>query len=120
MNHNQNDAYTRAMRLRRDMFNATAAANNPDLVYPDRPAGSPRPDLSGREETAELDYYRHLAAHREEFGTHPDFELAYSILDDLAAEGRDLTDMHTHTGDPEQHHRPEPQDRDRQSRTRSR
>ncbi|MGN2634593.1 hypothetical protein ACTD5D_30950 [Nocardia takedensis] len=122
MNHNQNDPYTRAMRLRRDLFDATAAANNPHLLYPDRPKDAPRPDLSGREEAAELDYYRHLDAHRSELGTHPDFELEYSILDDLAAEGRDITDLRTDTSDIEQHFRPkaEPPIRDRPSRTRGR
>ncbi|MBH0775054.1 hypothetical protein [Nocardia bovistercoris] len=117
------DPYTRAMWLRRDLFNAVAADNNPGLLYPDLPEGTPLPETPSREEEIELAYYRHLDAHRAELGDHPDFARAYSIIDDLTADGLDITDLHTEPDDPPQRHDhdwPDPAHRDRPSRNRSR
>ncbi|MEV0294227.1 hypothetical protein [Nocardia sp. NPDC050710] len=98
---NPTHVYERAMELQRRMFNATAAANNPDLAYPEWPDNTPLPDLAPQEYDAETAYYQFLDTHRDHLGTHPDFALEYRILADLAAEGRDVSDLFTYTGDPE-------------------
>lgn len=92
----------RAKQLGREVFNATAAAENPDMVYPDWPDDVPLPDLSDRVATAEAAYYRHLTEHREQLGRDPEFQTDYELLAWLSAEGADLRDYQTWSCDPEE------------------
>ncbi|MFI6364157.1 hypothetical protein ACIBG0_15555 [Nocardia sp. NPDC050630] len=92
----------RGQQLGREVFNATAAANNPDMVYPDWPEDVPLPDLSDRVVTAEAAYYHHLTQHREHLGRDIEFQADYELLDWLSAEGADLRDYQTWSCDPEE------------------
>ncbi|MGW0247984.1 hypothetical protein ACWDYH_15260 [Nocardia goodfellowii] len=106
-------AIQRANELARSIRDAAAAANNPELVYPDRPAEEVLPELGRREKDCETDYYEHLRAHRTVLGTHPDFRAGYELLDWLDTERADLQDLQTWTGDPEQPLRRSDRRRDR-------
>ncbi|MFD0362728.1 hypothetical protein ACFQZZ_14890 [Nocardia sp. GCM10030253] len=92
----------RAQQLKREVFNATAAANNPDMAYPDWPDDVPLPDLAHREDTSEAAYYQYLAEHREYLERDTEFRNGYELLDWLTAEGADLRDYQTWSCDPEE------------------
>ncbi|WP_406237524.1 hypothetical protein [Nocardia sp. NBC_01009] len=113
MTFDPSEIYQRALQLQRGSFNATAAANNPELVYPDFSGGYPMRDLWDREVAAENAYYRFLDTHRAQLEQHSDFEIDYGVLDVLAAEGRDLADLHADSGNPEAQHRDRDFRRDR-------
>ncbi|WP_405180259.1 hypothetical protein OG225_02660 [Nocardia sp. NBC_01377] len=115
---NHTDIADRARVLLSLYRSAVTADNNPDLAYPDWPADQPYPP--SREIETETDFYTYLAEHRATLGSDPEFRGAYMALDSMAAEGLDITDARTYTGDPEtERERSAPVDRG-QSRTRSR
>ncbi|MEU7141712.1 hypothetical protein ABZ942_19835 [Nocardia sp. NPDC046473] len=105
MNHptpDPREIHDRAQQLERGVFNATAAANNPDMVYPDWPDDVPLPDLSHDVVTAEAAYYHHLTQHREHLERDTAFQSDYEFLDWLRAEGADLRDYQSWSCDPEE------------------
>ncbi|MFC8385837.1 hypothetical protein [Nocardia sp. NPDC057272] len=92
----------RANDLRRSLFNATAAAQNPDLIDPDWPPRKPNPELGQIKREVEANYYAHLTEHRDHLGDHEDFRNDFEFLDWLATERADLRDHQSWTGDPEE------------------
>ncbi|MEV6388895.1 hypothetical protein [Nocardia xishanensis] len=96
------EIHDRTQQLGRQVFNATAAANNPDMVYPDWPADVALPNLAHREIAAEAAYYHYLIQHREHLGRDTEFQADYELLDWLSTEGADLRDYQTWSGDPEE------------------
>ncbi|MEU5407437.1 hypothetical protein [Nocardia asteroides] len=92
----------RGRELSRAVFNNAAAAENPDLVYPDWPSNEPLPNLHHWVVEAETAYYAHLREHREHLTGVEEFRTGYEFLDHLESERADLRDYQTWTGDPEE------------------
>lgn len=73
----------RAERLSRSVFNAEAAFNNPDMLYPDADI-DPRaevPELADHLVSAEQTFYAYLSEHRDVLGGSKQWARQYRYLD---------------------------------------
>lgn len=75
--------HTRALELAREMFNAEAAFNNPDMVYPDADIdpNTEFPELARWVAAAEQAFHEHLLAHRAVLEPMSRWAWHYELLD---------------------------------------